>query len=94
MKKLLLSCAALVCTGAVAQAPNDNPATQTREGEADQNQIVCRSETDIGSRLSRRRVCRTRAEWRELSQVNRDTVDRVQMFKPCALGQGEQMKAC
>ena len=94
MKKTIFACAALICTAAMAQAPSGEPTTQTRERDADQNQIVCRSETDIGSRLSRRRVCRTRAEWRELSQVNRDTVDRVQMFKPCALGQGEQMKAC
>ena len=78
MKKLVLACAALACTAALAQSP----ATQTREGEADQNQIVCRSETDIGSRVSRRRVCRTKAEWKELKAASRDTVDRVQLYKP------------
>ena len=80
MKKLVLACAALACTAALAQP--DTPATQIREGEADQNQIVCRSETDIGSRVSRRRVCRTRAEWKQLQAASRDTVDRVQLYKP------------
>ena len=48
----------------------------------DPNQVICRTETEIGSRLSRRRVCRTRSEWATLEQQTRQTVDRTQTYRP------------
>ena len=44
----------------------------------DPNEIVCRVENEIGSRLTRTRVCRTRAEWAEHTAQTRQVVDRVQ----------------
>ena len=54
--------------------------------DADMNRIVCVNVTEIGSRLNRRRICRTRAEWAELQAQGRLVVDRVQQFKPCLIG--------
>ena len=43
--------------------------------------MICENQTEIGSRVSRRRVCRTRAEWDELEEQTRRVVERVQMNK-------------
>ena len=82
MNKLAILCVTVAASAGLAQALADPPARKTREGEGDPEQIVCRNETEIGSRVSRRRVCRTRAEWAELQAQNRDITDEVQRFKP------------
>jgi hypothetical protein len=70
----------LGATAAVAQAPGDST---TRVGpNGDPNQIVCVRERDTGSRVSSRRVCRTRAEWAAHEAEQRRTVEKSQMFKP------------
>ena len=71
----------LGATAAMAQAPAGN--TETKVGpNQDPNQVVCVNEGEIGSRLSRRRVCRTRAEWAEMERQTRQAVDRTQTYKP------------
>ena len=70
--------AALATETPAPQAPRTETASR---GNSDQ--IICRSVEEIGSRLSRRRVCRTRAEWADLQTQERQVVDRVQSFKPC-----------
>ena len=82
MNKFAILCVAAAASAGLAQALADPPARKTREGAGDPEQIVCRSETDIGSRVSRRRVCRTRAEWAELQAQSRDVTDEVQRYKP------------
>ena len=72
MNRLAISCVAAAASAGLAQALADPPARNTRE-EGDTGQIVCKSDTEPGSRLRRRRVCRTRAEWAELQ---------AQSFKP------------
>lgn len=47
----------------------------------DPNQIVCRTQQRIGSRLDRNRVCRTRAEWAQIREQERQVVERVQFNK-------------
>jgi hypothetical protein len=44
--------------------------------------VICRSEEEIGSRLSRVKRCHTAAEWALIKRENRLTIDRVQAFKP------------
>ena len=78
MWKVLTAGLALGATAAIAQTPD---AGSSRGPNNDPNQIVCRSEAEIGSRLSRRRVCRTRAEWQELQVEQRKTTERVQYMK-------------
>ena len=78
MKKSLIVCAFL---GSAAAAYAQGPSTSTvsREGPSnDPDEIVCRYENTIGSRVNRTRVCRTRAEWAETKAQTRQIVDRVQ----------------
>jgi len=70
----------LGATAALAQAPSATDA-EPRGPDNDPNQIICENQTEIGSRLSRRRVCRTRREWEELRLETRKTTERVQSFK-------------
>jgi hypothetical protein len=83
---------AVAATAAIAQAPEGSyRADQGKRVEAngDPDQIVCRSEGQIGSRLAARRTCRTRAEWAQHHDDSRETVEKVQYFKPtCPTGNG------
>jgi hypothetical protein len=40
----------------------------------DPNKMICRSTTQIGSRLDTKRVCRTVAEWKEAEKEQREFV--------------------
>jgi hypothetical protein len=86
MSKLAILCAAAAASAGLAQALADPPARKTREGEGDPNQVICRSETEPGSRIKGRRVCLTRAEWRELRAQSRQVADDIQRFKPPVCG--------
>ena len=45
---------------------------------SDPNQIVCKRNNDPSSRLSRKRVCMTRAQYEERRMLDRDAVERGQ----------------
>lgn len=45
-----------------------------RRPPTDPNKMICRSSTQIGSRLDTKRVCRTVAEWKESEKEQRDFV--------------------
>ena len=47
--------------------------------KSDPNEVVCEKQEVLGSRLAVRRVCRTRSEWAEQRQVDRDLVNRTQL---------------
>jgi len=51
------------------------------------NQIICRQEALTGSRVSNRRVCRTRAEWSEHRREYRTAVERAQDQSQTACGE-------
>ncbi|MGZ8349147.1 MAG: hypothetical protein ACXWU2_03885 [Allosphingosinicella sp.] len=67
---------------AIAQAPSDTPETKRVGASGDPKQIVCVNQGEIGSRLARRRICRTRAEWDDIRSEERKQVEEVQNFKP------------
>jgi hypothetical protein len=73
---------ALVATAALAQ-----PSDEGRGPNNDPNQIVCVKEGEIGSRLTMRRVCRTRAEWTELKTQTRRVIEKVQNESKQTFGQ-------
>ncbi|WP_414901003.1 hypothetical protein ACMT1E_13990 [Sphingomonas flavalba] len=50
-------------------------------GKKDPNRVICRTETDIGSRLSRSRQCYTAAEWQQIRREQRMMIDRAQQSK-------------
>ena len=82
MKKMAILCAALVSSvAAIAQTPEeapDAPTTQKTQPNQDPNEVVCVQESQIGSRLNRRRVCRTRAEWAEHRSQYKQSIERAQ----------------
>ena len=52
----------------------------------DPNERVCESIPVLGSRLAKRRVCATRAEWEEQRRQDRQAVDQIQkqIGGPCS----------
>ena len=82
MKKMAILCAVLVSSvAAIAQTPEeapDAPTTARTQPNQDPNEVVCVQETQIGSRLNRRRVCRTRAEWAEHRSQYKQSIERAQ----------------
>jgi hypothetical protein len=82
MKKAVFAAAITVsAVAAYAQAPSDAPETKRVTVNGDPDQIICRSETQIGSRLRSNRTCRTRAEWAQLQEDQRRVVEKVQSQK-------------
>lgn len=82
MKQLLVAtslAASLMATSAAAQAPAPSSSTITL------NEKVCENQTTIGSRLAKKRVCATRAEWQERKRLDREAVDQAQrqIIGPC-----------
>lgn len=83
MHKTLLTAAALaaIAIGAPAAAgtsgDNAAPAAKT-SSEADTNKVVCRRVEAIGTRLSSKRVCRTKGEWDAEAAANRQDLERSQ----------------
>ena len=74
----------LGATAAIAQAPSDTAGG--RGPDNDPNKMICENQTEIGSRVSRRRVCSTRAEWEAHRAETRKVTERVQYFKPTCDG--------
>jgi hypothetical protein len=75
MNKALLFAATLISAVAVA-ATAQTTATPADHKEAAENKVVCRTIHELGSRLNRRRECRTRQEWDEIERQNRQEVER------------------
>ena len=65
----LLIAAPLAFSGAAAQSPNS---------PSDPNAKICETESQIGSRLAKKKVCATRAEWLNIRKDQRETVEWVQ----------------
>lgn len=56
--------------------PPEDPAQAKKE--AYDNEIVCRTEDEIGTRLRKTKICMTRKEWRTGQSTNTDTSPAVQ----------------
>lgn len=80
MLRLTILGAGLMATAAaLAQGGGTSQPRTARHGPSgDPTEIVCVNEAAIGSRLSRRRVCRTRAEWEEHRAEYKQEVERAQ----------------
>ena len=72
----LAAFAAPAMAGASDPAPAAAPAAQTDEGEM--NKVVCRRVAAIGTRLSAKKVCRTKAQWDAEAAANRQDLERSQ----------------
>jgi hypothetical protein len=76
MKKMIILSSILASGAAVAQAPATEGAP--KGGTLDPNEIVCMNISDTGSRLSRHRICMTRAQWAESRRTTRQDAERSQ----------------
>lgn len=77
MKALALTLTALAAAAAASQSATAQSAVPGA-GAPDPNEIICRSEQAIGSRLRWNRVCATRAEWIEHIRQDRQYAERAQ----------------
>lgn len=67
----LVVATSLVAPSAIAQ-PAPAPA------QRDPNEKVCETVSQVGSRLSRKKVCATRAEWAAMRKDQKETVELIQ----------------
>ena len=73
--------AALAATAALAQAPQRSAAGAGPNVGHDMNEVVCRSQAAIGSRLTRQRVCATRQQWLEQQRMDRLYAEKAQTIR-------------
>lgn len=84
MMKPILLVTALAASAAVAQppvAPPEQPHSvpSTAQNAAhDASEMICRSQSTIGSRLARRRTCATREQWLEQQRMDRLYTEKAQ----------------
>ena len=71
----LLALAAVISAPASAGAPAGQVQSAAKSDKSD-DKIVCRFVNSTGSRLSRERQCKTRADWERESDETRDDIDR------------------
>jgi hypothetical protein len=67
----------VVATAGFAQAASSAPSPA--DLKADPNETICRIIHETGSRLSRSRICMTRAQWIEWQRELRENTERTQM---------------
>lgn len=63
----------------VATTPTQAPAAATTEAsDPDANREICKAQTSTGSRLAKKKVCRTKAEWDEINRIQRQDAEQMQ----------------
>lgn len=67
----LISATSVGASKAVAQ-------TVSKTQPLDPNAKVCETVSQVGSRLSKKKICATRAEWAEMKRKDREVIDQVQ----------------
>ncbi len=68
----------LLLTGLASPLLAEKP---NKEAQDDPNKVICRYSDEIGTRLSRKKTCITRAQWEQYEREMRTTVQRVQDMK-------------
>ncbi len=67
-----------------AAAAAASPPSATGAGK-DANKMICRTVTELGSRLNKTRACHTKAEWEDLRRQTRQNVQNIQDRRPAHL---------
>ena len=67
--------------GEPAAAPASNQAANPPKAEKSMDEMVCKKESVLGSRM-KQRVCLTQAQWDARRQDSRDEVERGQRARP------------
>jgi hypothetical protein len=86
MKRLVILavCGALAAPAmAFAADPAVQPTKTSAEAKAEKkNRMVCKQQEEKGSRLGGKRICRTQAEWDEISAIQRRDIDKQLLIAP------------
>ena len=61
-------------------------AAENNKPKSDPNKMICRTESEIGSKLKRTRACHTKAEWDELRRQTQANVEHIENARPCNCG--------
>ena len=72
---LCVVAAACASAGAAQAAP---------KAKSDPNKVVCRNVAESGSRLKKKRVCLTMAEWAEMRRDAKEQIDHIQNNRPAS----------
>ena len=77
---LILVLAAAAIAGAQPAYAEDSPEADKDSAKVakDPNEWICERQTILGTRLTTRKVCGTRAEWEEKRRLDRDAIDKAQ----------------
>jgi len=83
MMTATLALAAVLLAGAPAAEPaaTGQPTAKTEKAKPGTNEMVCRKEAVVGSRM-KERICMTQSQWDERSRQDRQDLDRSQTQKP------------
>jgi hypothetical protein len=75
----------LVCVLSVPAPAQPAAASEQAAKAGSPDERICENITVTGSRLSKRRICATRAEWAERRREDRETADKFQTLtrNPC-----------
>ena len=78
-----VAASALVSPAVAQSGPGTQMAPNYSSGDRDEK--ICESIPAIGSRLAKKRVCATRAEWEEKKRLDREAVEQAQRLigGPC-----------
>jgi len=77
MKKMVILTALVASSASWAQTPTTG-GSAADESNLDPNETICQAVAQTGSRLSRARVCMTRARWAEQRRLTRQNIERTQ----------------
>ncbi len=72
---------AALCAAALASPVAAESEASSERSKSDKK-MRCESSADLGSRLSRKRVCMTEAEWREMRARTRTDLEKFLAQKP------------
>lgn len=86
-KALILAALAGFATAASAQQGSTAP-TASAKLSAYGTKKICRTETDIGTRLGGKRICRTQEEWDTVRAEQRKATERAQTQSSACLRGG------
>ena len=81
----LMTASALFSPAAAQSVSGTQTAPNYSSGDRDEK--ICESIAAVGSRLAKKRVCATRAEWEEKKRLDREAVDQAQRLigGPCQI---------
>jgi hypothetical protein len=72
--------AAVLVTSSATAAEN------SKRKAGNPNKVICRVDSEIGSKLRRSRACHTKAEWEELRRQTQANVEHIENARPCNCG--------